>query len=222
MLEEGASLFRADLTAADDPEPISPELALVDPELAERARRRLPERTPDPPARVPPPPAPRSLSVVPPPAPRVTRRWRSPVLAVAATLLVLGGLATDVTGIVSDKLAPSRLPSLEAAPPPERSQPAATTAATSLAPSLRGATRRFIWPPVADAQSYRVSFYRSGSLIFSAVTTQPRQTLPRSWTYDGKRYRLTKGTYRWVVVPRVRASGGLRDGKAVVDASYTV
>ncbi|MBA2460806.1 MAG: hypothetical protein H0V45_03405, partial [Actinobacteria bacterium] len=51
MLVERAPEMLLDLST-DGREPISPELALVDPELARRARESLPARPPFPPLRV--------------------------------------------------------------------------------------------------------------------------------------------------------------------------
>ncbi len=81
---------------------------------------------------------------------------------------------------------------------------------------------QFTWAPVAGAHSYRLVLYRSGARIYEAVTKKPRQTLPLRWTFGGKPYRLSKGSYRWVVIPRLGAPGALRDGDPIVNASYTV
>lgn len=97
--------------------------------------------------------------------------------------------------------------------------PAASSMSTDTAPAR---PPQFIWAPVPGAKSYRISFFRGRALVYSAVTTVPRHTLPLRWKFAGKGYRLTKGTYRWVVVPRRAAPGGARDRTPVVDATYTV
>ncbi|MCP9487771.1 MAG: hypothetical protein MSC30_18170 [Gaiellaceae bacterium MAG52_C11] len=75
---------------------------------------------------------------------------------------------------------------------------------------------------MTGAKSYRLEFYRGRTRIYEAVTKEPRHALPLRWTFGGKPYRLSNGTYRWVVTPRLGAPGALRDGDPIVNASYTV
>lgn len=79
-----------------------------------------------------------------------------------------------------------------------------------------------VWPPVSGADGYRVSLYRSGRLVYSAVRRSAHLRLSRSWVYRGKRYRLTAGSYRWVVWPIERKSGGPTVPRAIVDATLRV
>jgi len=81
---------------------------------------------------------------------------------------------------------------------------------------------QFIWAPLPGVKGYRVTFYRGGTRIYSTVAAEPRHTLPLHWTFGGKRYRLSPGSYRWVVVPRMVTAEGVREGKAIVEASYVV
>ena len=70
-----------------------------------------------------------------------------------------------------------------------------------------------MWRPVAEADYYNVQLFRdsgkalTGSFVSSAkkiLSVWPRTTrfaLKAKWKYEGRTYRLTKGTYRWFVWP---------------------
>jgi hypothetical protein len=59
---------------------------------------------------------------------------------------------------------------------------------------------RLAWLPVKGATYYNVQLIR-GKLIFSAWPKRASLKLPRSWVYQGHRYRLQPGVYRWYVWP---------------------
>jgi hypothetical protein len=171
-------------------EAVSPELVLVDPELARRARRALTA-----------PPLPVS-----PPTVRPTVRRRSGRLLVVATASMLGCAVALAT------------PWLVPASPERRSEHTATVRST---PTPVARPLRFSWAAVRGAHSYRLVLYRGGTRIYEAVTTVPERTLPLSWKLGAETFRLTRGTYRWVVTPRLGATPPFREGKPIVDASYT-
>lgn len=79
--------------------------------------------------------------------------------------------------------------------------------------------RRFAWPPVAGADSYRVELFQGDTRVFAATTASAELTVPRGWTLDGERRMLTAGKYRWYVWPIV---AGQRAQRAVVQATLTV
>lgn len=87
-MDAGPDALRADLG------PISPELALVDPELARRARELLPELQ-----ERPRPPRPVRPALAPEPAtqPEVRRRWRR-ALALAVAIFVAGAVSGTFLG----------------------------------------------------------------------------------------------------------------------------
>jgi len=60
------------------------------------------------------------------------------------------------------------------------------------------------WLPVKGASYYNVQLIR-GKRILSAWPTHARFKLPRSWVYQGHRYRLRPGVYRWYVWPGLGA-----------------
>ena len=188
-------------------EPVSPELALVDPELAARAREVLPVPPPTPPA-LPEPPRLRlilSERLIPrdsaEPVARTRRARPHLAAAVVAAAIGLAGAAW---------LPPSR----EAAP--ERRVAPAAPAADPLAPA------QFTWAPAAEARTYLFVLYRRGRPVYEASTSVPRLVLPLRWSFGGEPQRLRGGTYRWVVVPRYGAIDSLREGDPIVDALYTV
>jgi hypothetical protein len=59
---------------------------------------------------------------------------------------------------------------------------------------------RLAWLPVKRASYYNVQLIR-GNRILSAWPTRANFKLPRSWVYQGHRYRLRAGVYRWYVWP---------------------
>jgi hypothetical protein len=57
---------------------------------------------------------------------------------------------------------------------------------------------RLVWKAAENATYYNVQIWRGGR-IFSAWPTGTSIQLRRTWTYRGRRYRLTSGRYRWYV-----------------------
>ncbi len=56
------------------------------------------------------------------------------------------------------------------------------------------------WTPVPGATYYNVQLYRDGTVL-STWPTKPQLQLSRTWRYEGHRYRLKPGRYRWYVWP---------------------
>jgi hypothetical protein len=210
-------------------DPVSPELALVDPALAEIERARL----------APTPPSPRvrfetrpyelfaTVSDAPSMSPNGTGDvWRQklhgrpwPLLA-AGTLAVLTllflDLRVDVGGSrASAELAASSTPAgvSTTRPAPKRAggrQPA-------VSPGLEA--RRFAWAPVEGASGYHIELFRGSQRMFSADSPDPVLTVPATWVHEGVKYQLTPGEYRWYVWSVI---GGARSLNAVVQAKLTI
>jgi hypothetical protein len=68
------------------------------------------------------------------------------------------------------------------------------------------------WVRVANAAYYNVQLFRGTRKILSVWPTSNRFTLPRTWTFGGRRQTLAPGVYRWYVWagfgPRTRAQYG--------------
>ena len=80
---------------------------------------------------------------------------------------------------------------------------------------------RLAWRPVPKATYYNVQLWRRGRIL----SLWPRGTsvrLPRSWTYKGRRYRLSVGRYRWYVWPGYGPRSQERFGELLGSSSFVV
>jgi hypothetical protein len=225
----------------------SPELALVDPELAARARARLPnpgehealariaaqlQRQPS---------ATRSLDEAATEAGwarRPSRLWATP-LAVGAALVAVF-LLTDLRVEFGKTPASADTAALEEPEPtdptptptadPEPSGPTPTTTvdvpAPAPSPGRSGARRgarpepqRFAWAPTANADGYHVELFRQQVKVFATNTRRPNVSVPARWSFEGRSRTLAAGEYRWYVWPVI---AGRQAGRAIVQARLTV
>jgi hypothetical protein len=210
------------------PEPVSPELVLVDPELAQRERARL--RTPAPvPATSAPVARPAALwaASAPPhrrPRPRAApsrrRHSRVVVWATALALAVLGlqyvlqhESPQPILGDTPVRTAArTAIQAPSAAPPMGPPKQSIGLGATTL--------RTLAWAPVPGATSYELRLYRGSERILLKHTRSTRLTLPERWRHDGRSVRLEPGRYRWNVW--ALSSGGKLDPKPVVQAQILI
>lgn len=229
---------------------LTPELALIDPELAARARERLDngdvpapaaaepvvqatpvvEQIPSAEASVRPAPEPFRWRPDPseldeePPRPRGRRFGRALVVVVA----VLGAIAVALVApslFLEDEAAtsnetPTAVPNASGGAAGTEA-PATDEASGPEAPAA-GGPRSFGWVPVAGARHYHVAFYRGKEKIYETWPRGPRLVLQPQWTFKGRRFRLSPGQYRWVVRPGFGNRRTGRYGPAVVDASLLV
>jgi hypothetical protein len=89
------------------------------------------------------------------------------------------------------------------------------------APSSHG-VRRLLWKRVRGASYYNVQLYRDGRKILSAWPRGTALQLQRRWTFRGRKYALSPGTYHWYVWPGFGARSAHRYGKLIAHRHFTV
>jgi hypothetical protein len=244
-------------------EPLTPELVLVDPDLARRAREQLvegvrePDQAPvaveqDPAARMP-----LFGFIQPTPSTHVLeRRRRSPwrrrgglvlvllFLGVAAAVAILrveplkhffwkSREATELRSDVKPSAGVSRSRTVATPKPgptlqprgPRETAPSQRSGKTPRRPAAAPATpsaRAFAWVAAPHATYYLVQFYRRGDEIFRARPSAPRLLVPAHWTFNGRRYSLLPGRYRWSVRPGYGRPAQARYGQPVVSAKLVI
>ena len=71
------------------------------------------------------------------------------------------------------------------------------------------------WTPVRRATYYNIQLYRGGKKILSAWPARPRLQLKAQWSFQGRRYRLRPGRYRWYVWPGFGKRSAVRYGAMI-------
>lgn len=195
---------------------ISPELALVDPELAEIARSGLADTWPEP----------RRASmagvevvqllsdrVAPGVRGRSQTSYRALVGVAAVTVAAL--LFLDVRVDVGGKRALADSSTVDggrpAVPPPAGQPPER--------PSTTPTERRFAWAPTPGAAGYHVEFFRNDKRVYASDTVKPQLTVPRRWTHEGRPQSFRPGEYRWYVWP---VASGRRGSRAVIQTTVSI
>jgi hypothetical protein len=186
-------------------EPISPELVLVDPDLARRARALLPAPALDLPReeaeRTPPHARPRLLRE------RLVRTaaW----LAVPSVALNVALLRTDSAAEPAPVAAPSRVVTVTVAPiaPPAGQRHGVAAARHERAlpsrPKATGPHGVLRWPRHARAVAYDVVVWRAHRRIADVWTPRPKIAVAR--LACGGARALAPGRYLWFVYPLVKA-----------------
>jgi hypothetical protein len=231
---------QGDLLAARKLEVVSPELALIDPALAARARGSL--RTHDTLAsiasrarlRYPTPSVDRHEDVARPARPRfANRRLR---VATAASVACLATTAFLVGVRIEFDGSPAGAESVPAASPQSSAQTASPSSANPTSPATTkppgrskpsqasptgrtAAPQRFAWAPVPRASGYHVELFRAGEQILEADTVDPQIVIRPTWKLGLTTQRLRPGEYRWYVWPRV---DGRLSSTAIVQARLVV
>jgi hypothetical protein len=192
---------------------LSPELALVDPELAAVARMLLPdpvvpERTrPTSPALRTAPPRPLALTEQEPAPVTRTPARRIRLAAVAAT-----GLAAFAAGAFGFALAADH----SAADETRASADASRAALQTQAARQARAARTYTWPAVPRAEAYEFEILRGKTVVFETTTQEVAVELP-------PRVRLSPGRYTWSVTPTLGNRGAAASGRRpVVEGTFEI
>jgi hypothetical protein len=91
-----------------------------------------------------------------------------------------------------------------------------------LANAVVSSAPRLAWKPDPKATYYNVQLWRKAKRILSLWPHRTSVQLPNRWKYDGRRYRLTDGRYRWYVFPGYGRQGQKRFGKLLGSSSFVV
>jgi hypothetical protein len=78
------------------------------------------------------------------------------------------------------------------------------------------------WRGVVEATYYNVQLWRGDRKLLSSWPIKNRLPLRMRWTYKGRPYALTPGTYRWYVWPGLGARADVRYGPMLGMQSFTI
>lgn len=79
---------------------------------------------------------------------------------------------------------------------------------------------KLIWAKNSEAAYYNVQLFRGNVKILSIWPLRPALTLKRTWKYQGRRFTLTRGTYRWYVWPGFGARAAVDYGEMLGARSF--
>jgi hypothetical protein len=79
---------------------------------------------------------------------------------------------------------------------------------------------KLVWTRNTEASYYNVQLFRGEQKILSIWPVKPSMKLKRTWKYQGKRYTLTRGLYRWYVWPGFGARANVDYGELLGSKSF--
>jgi hypothetical protein len=79
---------------------------------------------------------------------------------------------------------------------------------------------KLTWARNAEANYYNVQLFRGQVKILSTWPVGAALKLKRTWKYQGRRYTLTKGVYRWYVWPGFGARSAVDYGELLGSNSF--
>ena len=88
--------------------------------------------------------------------------------------------------------------------------------------SVLSSMPKLMWARNAEAAYYNVQLFRGQTKILSSWPVRTALTLKRAWKYQGKRYRLTTGVYRWYVWPGFGARSAVDYGDLLGSKSFQI
>jgi hypothetical protein len=80
---------------------------------------------------------------------------------------------------------------------------------------------KLVWTPVKRTRYYNLQLIR-GRKVLSAWPVRPGFQLRRTWFYNGRRYRLRPGVYRWYVWPGIGRISAARYGPLLGSSTFVV
>jgi hypothetical protein len=99
----------------------------------------------------------------------------------------------------------------------------ATGALLSPAPGDRVTSPpNLIWATAKRATYYNVQLMYRGKKVLSAWPADPNYRLRRTWSYNGRRYRLRPGVYRWYVWPGLGRRSATHYGRLLGSSTFVV
>jgi hypothetical protein len=81
---------------------------------------------------------------------------------------------------------------------------------------------KLMWSKNSEAAYYNVQLFRGNVKILSFWPLKPSLALKRTWKYQGHRYTLTRGTYRWYVWPGFGARAKVDYGEMLGARSFQI
>jgi hypothetical protein len=128
---------------------------------------------------------------------------------------VLNGVRYVYEVVASDPAGHRDIESVDATPKGPLRAPAEKAHVTE-PPLLR-------WVKVRKASFYNVQMFRNGQKIMSRWPTRTQQRLRRTWSWNGRKWSLVPGTYRWFVWPAYKKKGGgVRYAKSLGFSDFVV
>jgi hypothetical protein len=99
--------------------------------------------------------------------------------------------------------------------------PAPALYAPAAGATVHGATT-LAWVPFKKATYYNVQLFRGRRKVLSVWPRRAKFRLARTWTFNGRRYNLTKGTYEWRVWPGIGKRAAHRYGPLLGHSTFIV
>jgi hypothetical protein len=98
---------------------------------------------------------------------------------------------------------------------------------------LKKLPTQFVWVADPKATYYNVQLFLGGSLLFKSTSATPRKVMSvfptgtvfrfkSPWKWEGKTYKMTKGTYTWYVWPGYGAREDVKYGRLMGAATFQV
>jgi hypothetical protein len=98
---------------------------------------------------------------------------------------------------------------------------------------LAAIPKKFVWTRDPKASYYNFQLFLGGTLLFQSTTAEPRKILSTwttgpslnfksPWKWEGRSYRLAKGTYTWYVWPGYGARADVKYGPFMGPATFQI